>query len=161
MTALMSSPILSRYSPGAFELAVLQCWKRYLPQDLLCKIHKYDTPTRPPTDVRHPLSSLQDLVKKLQTYLEDLVIMGIGKCRNRKLILCPRLFSRRYRATFPVQNDPVHFVRISLSIKEYSAWLKKEYNRRQWHKIATWHCSPPPYPTTSGSLRTSSHPVNR
>ena len=58
VTALMSSPILSRYMPGAFELAVLQCWKRYLPQDLLCKMHKYDTPTRPPTDVRHPLSSL-------------------------------------------------------------------------------------------------------
>ena len=81
VTALMSSPILSRYNTGAFELAVLQCWKRYLPQGLLCKIYKYDTPTRPPTDACHPLSSLR--VKKLQTYLEDLVVMGIDKCRNR------------------------------------------------------------------------------
>ena len=101
-------------------------------------------------------------MQKLKTYVENLVTMGIDKCRNRKLVLCPRLFSRRYRATFPVQDDPVHFVRISLSIKEYSVWSKKEYNRRQWHKIATWHYgSPPPYPTNSGSLRISSHPVNR
>ena len=61
--------------------------------------------------------------------MEDLVIMGIDNGRNRKLVLCPRLFSRRYEATFPVQDDPVHFVRISLTIKEYSVWLKKEYNR--------------------------------
>ena len=79
--------------------------------------------------------------------------MGIDKCRNRKLILCPRLFSRRYRATFPVQDDPVHFVRISLSIKEYSVWLKKEYNRRQWHKIATWHYGSPPIPYNLWKLK--------
>ena len=66
-------------------------------------------------------------MQELKIYLEDLVTTGIGKCKNRKLILCPRLFSRRYRATFPVQDDPVHFVRISFSIKEYSVWLKKEY----------------------------------
>ena len=91
-------------------------------------IHKYDTPTLPPTDVRHALSSLR--VQKLKTYVENLVTMGIDKCRNRKLVLCPRLFSRRYRATFPVQDDPVHVVRISLSIKKYSVWLKKEFDRR-------------------------------
>ena len=39
--------------------------------------------------------------------------------------------------------------------------LKKEFNRRQWHKIATWHYGSPPYPRTSGSLRISSHPVSR
>ena len=68
-------------------------------------------------------------MQKLKTYWEDLVTMGIGKCRNRKLILCPRLFSRRHRVTFPVQDDPVHFVRISLSIKEYAACLKTEFDR--------------------------------
>ena len=30
----------------------------------------------------------------LKTYLKDLVTMGIDKCRNRKLILCPRLFAK-------------------------------------------------------------------
>ena len=84
--------------------------------------------------------------------------MGIGKCRNRKLILCPRLFSRRYRATFPVQDVPVHFVRISLSIKEYSVWLKKEFASGTRWVLGTM---PPPYPTTSESLRISSHPVSR
>ena len=84
-------------------------------------------------------------MQKLKTHLQDLpaddlVTMGIAKCRNRKRILYPRRFSRRYRATFPVQDVPVHFVRISLSIKEYSVWLKKDFDRRQcaqWHKIAT------------------------
>ena len=66
-------------------------------------------------------------------------------CRNRKLILCPSLFSRRHRATFPVHDDPVHCVKMSLSIKEYDAWLKKEFDSRQWHKIATWHYAPFPY----------------
>ena len=77
--------------------------------------------------------------------------MGIDKCRNRKLIRCPRLFSRRYKATFPVQDGPVHFVRISLSIN--SVWLKKEFDRRQWHKIATWHYDSPPMPHSLRKLK--------
>ena len=92
----------------------------------------------------HPLSSLR--VQNLKTYLKDLVTMGIDKYRNRKPILCPRRFAKRYRSTFPVQDDPVHFVRISLSIDEYLLWLKKEHDRRQWYNIATWHSGSPPIP---------------
>ena len=46
--------------------------------------------------------------------------MGIDKCRNRKLVLCSMLFWQKYRSTFPVQDDPVHFERITLSVDDYA-----------------------------------------
>ena len=63
--------------------------------------------------------------------------MGIDKCRNRKLVLCPLLFWQKYRSAFPVQDDQVHFERTPLSVEGRAAWLKKEYDRRKWYQIAT------------------------
>ena len=79
--------------------------------------------------------------------------MGIDKCRNRKLILCPMLFWQKYRSTFPVQDDPVHFERITLSVDDYADWLKKEYDRNRWFKIATWHRGSPPIPYNLWKLK--------
>ena len=98
----MSSTVRSLYSPTAFEQAQYSCWKRYLPLGLLGEIFKYDMPYYPPEVASHPLSSFR--VRQLKTYLEDLVTMGIDKCRNRKLVLCPMLFWQKYRSTFPVQD---------------------------------------------------------
>ena len=149
MTAIMSSIVKSLYSPTAFKRAQYSCWKRYLPLGLLGEVYKYDKPDYPPEVTSHPLSSFR--VRQLKTFLEDLVMMGIDKCRNRKRILCPVLFWQKYRSTFPVQDDPVHFERITLSVDDYADWLKKEYDRRRWSKIATWHKGSPPYHTTCGT----------
>ena len=151
MTAIMSSTVRSLYSPTAFEQAQYSCWKRYLPLGLLGEIFKYDKPYYPPEIASHPLSSFR--VRQLKTYLEDLVTMGIDKCRNRKLVLCPMLFWQKYRSTFPVQDDPVHFERITLSVDDYADWLKKEYDRNRWFKIATWHRGSPPIPYNLWKLK--------
>ena len=151
MTAIMSSTVRSLYSPTAFEQAQYSCWKRYLPLGLLGEIFKYDMPYYPPEVASHPLSSFR--VRQLKTYLEDLVTMGIDKCRNRKLVLCPMLFWQKYRSTFPVQDDPVHFERITLSVDDYADWLKKEYDRNRWFKIATWHRGSPPIPYNLWKLK--------
>ena len=151
MTALMSSTVRSQYSPDAFKLAQYSCWKRNLPLGLLGEIWIYDRPDYPPEIVQHPLSSFR--VRQLKTYLEDLVVMGIDKCRNRKLVLCPLLFRQKYRSTFPVQDDQVHFERITLSVEDYAAWLKKEYDRRKWYQIATWHNGSPPIPYNLWKLK--------
>jgi hypothetical protein len=151
MTAIMSSTVRSLYSPTAFEQAQYSCWKRYLPLGLLGEIFKYDMPYYPPEVASHPLSSFR--VRQLKTYLEDLVTMGIDKCRNRKLVLCPMLFWQKYRSTFPVQDDPVHFERITLSVDDYADWLKKEYDRNRWSKIATWHRGSPPIPYNLWKLK--------
>ena len=151
MTAIMSSTVRPLYSPTAFEQAQYSCWKRYLPLGLLGEIFKYDMPYYPPEVASHPLSSFR--VRQLKTYLEDLVTMGIDKCRNRKLVLCPMLFWQKYRSTFPVQDDPVHFERITLSVDDYADWLKKEYDRNRWFKIATWHRGSPPIPYNLWKLK--------
>ena len=70
--------------------------------------------------------------------------MGIDKCRNRKLGLCPMLFWQKYMSTFPVQDDPVHFERSTLSVDDYADWLKKEYDRHRWFRIVTWDKGSPP-----------------
>ena len=147
----MSSTVRSLYSPTAFKQVQYSCWKRYPPLGLLGEIYKYNKPDYPPGIVSHPLSSFR--VQQLKPFLEDLVTMGIDKCRNRKLVLCPVLFWQKYRSTFLVQDDPVHFERIALSVDDYADWLKKEYDRRRWFRIhvATWHNAPPPYHTTCGS----------
>ena len=79
--------------------------------------------------------------------------MGIDKCRNRKFVLCPLLFQQKYRSAFPVQDDQVHFERITLSVEDYAAWLKKEYDRCKWYQTATWHNGSPPIPYNLWNLR--------
>ena len=61
--------------------------------------------------------------------------MGIDECRNRKFVLCPVLFWQKYRSPFPVQDGPVHFESITLSVEDYADWLKEEYDRRRWFRI--------------------------
>ena len=56
VTALMASVVQPHNSPAAFELAVLQCWKRHLPQSLLVRVHTYDSPVHPPTITLSPPS---------------------------------------------------------------------------------------------------------
>ena len=64
------------------------------------------------------------------------------------LFSAPCCFGRSTcRSTFPFQDDPVHFDRITLSVDDYADWLKKEYDRRRWFTIATWHKAPPSHTT--------------
>ena len=70
--------------------------------------------TPPATKVKHhlsrsPVALRQCHVATLAKYLKHLVVMGIDKCRNTKLFLCPVLFEKLYSATFPVASDTVHF----------------------------------------------------
>ena len=119
VTALMSITVWSLYSPEAFSLSQYSCWKRNLPLGLLGESWTYTSRTTPQKLlVSHPLSSFR--VQQLKSFLEDLVTMGIDKCRNRELFLCPVLFWQRYRSTFPVQDDPVHFERITVSAEDYA-----------------------------------------
>ena len=64
--------------------------------------------------------------------------MGIDKCRNRKLVLCPVLFWQKYRSNFPVHDGPVHFERITLSVEEYADWLKNvgRMGRPAWYVLS-------------------------
>ena len=110
MAAIMSSTDQSLYSPTAFELAQYSCWKRYLPLGLLRDTYTYNMTDYLPSTASHPLSSFR--VQQLKAFLEDLVTMGIDKCRNRKLVLCPVLFWQKYRSTFPVQDDHAHSLQV-------------------------------------------------
>ena len=44
---------------------------------------------------------------------------------------------------------------------EYAVWLKKEFNRRQWQRIATWHYGSPPIPYNLWKLKDITTPCEQ
>ena len=149
---LASCVVSDTYQPWALRAALKHWWNRYLPAGLLGEFQV------PPRAEHSPSSSSplsRTVVKALVHYLRKLVVMGIDKCKQRKLILCPALYDKYYRQTFPVQSDSDHFHPISMSVNKYSKWIRNEFNRRKWYQIATFHSGSPPVPYPLFKLRIS------
>ena len=88
-------------------------------------------------------------VSKLKKFLSHLVVMGIDKGKNRLLLVCPKLFDRLYRATFPCESDPHHFQEVKLCEVDYVAALKAVHAYLRWERLGSFDTegSPPePYP---------------
>ena len=82
-------------------------------------------------------------VHKLVTFLQDLVVMGIGNCTSWCLILCPHLFERYFDEAFPVTTDARHFTPMPTSLTAIARDMELEYDKQQWDSNAAWnpHCS--------------------
>ena len=133
----------SSYSPSALRSAIASFWNRYFPSGLM---GEFEVPQRREHSASSSSPLSHSMVMAALYFLRYLVIMGIDKCRQRKLLLCPALYDQYYRATFPVESDSVHFSMIPLSVKAYGKWLRKMFNQLQWYKIASWHSGSPPKP---------------
>jgi hypothetical protein len=144
MQGVMQAQIREQYNPCDLRKTLATFWKKYLPDQLMGEIR---VPECAGVKQAGPYSMGE--VKKLRTYLQELVVMGIDKCKGRKLILCPALFAKRYGVTFPVRTDTVHFEIVNHTTDSYSRWLQAEFRRRKWLQIATFFKSgqpPVPYP---------------
>ena len=141
--SLATGVITTPYDHKALAKAIKEFWFRYLPSGL-CPGVKVPLPDPNKPQARSYLSA--DTVRELKHYMQYLTVMGIDKCRNRKLILCPALYDRYYRATFPVETDSVHFVAISEPVDLYERWLLGIYVSKKWSQIASWHNGSPPVP---------------
>ena len=145
--ALAGDTVPISYSPGKLAGAMEQWWKRYFPADLQATIVVPSLGVwRPAVSATSPLR-----VKKLAQYLEKLVIMGIDKCRQRKLIVCPVLFDQMYRKA--IKCDPDHFIKLSHSEGTYEKYLKEIYTKKGWSRFGGFHSGSPPVPYPLAKLK--------
>lgn len=138
MRSKMHREARQRYRPSALRHALITFWLKYLPSELL--------PSRIMVPEGPQSGDFDDDVSLLARYLRFLVVMGVDKCRNRLVAVCPVLFWSWYCSTFPVELDTVHFEDVPMTEFDYGRWLKTVYDERGWKSIATWHSGSAPRP---------------
>ena len=78
-------------------------------------------------------------------------MMGIDKCRQRKLIVCPVLFDQMHRSAF--KCDPEHFKQLTHSEGTYERYLKEVYTDKRWSRFGNFHSGSPPVPYPLAKLK--------
>ena len=119
--SLTSDTVLTDYDPVALSRALNQWWDQYFPSALKGKVQ---VPTERIWRPWHRAVLTPRSVSKLKKFLSHLVVMGIDKGKTRLLLVCPKLFEKLYRATFPCESDPHHFQEVKLCEVDYVAALK-------------------------------------
>ena len=145
--ALAGDTIPLSYNPDRLVQAIVKWWLRYFPAELQTVV------VVPSAGVKRPeteATSTQQ-VQLLSKYLDKLVVMGIDKCRQRKLIVCPVLFEQMYRKAF--QCDPDHFIKLTHSEGTYEDYLKEMYTEQHWNRFGGFHSGSPPVPYPLAKLK--------
>ena len=158
VTSLMSCTVKKEYSPRQLFKAIAIFWNKHFPSNLCGRII---VPTKSQYQSQSgPLSS--QIVQAARSYLSHLAVIGIDKCSNRKLLLCPTLYAKSF-TTRPSQltktwsTSPQYQNQFRNILDGSGQYTTQKDGQRSLHSMLDTH----PNHTRCSNLKTYLHPVSR